>query len=170
MPSQARRTISLFRTIVLIAVTALWIASAALPAAAQNSVPASAVEAAKTPEGAARLAHPTRRAGVTAAASRMQAARPVPPANGTVYDNGPINGMVYAWTINFGYQVSDSFTLSSADNDHWLSIWRVGIPGRCTAQRDLLRRHVAVWRNAGHCLRCRPSISSPISMAMTLIR
>ncbi len=30
-----------------------------------------------------------------------------------VYDNGPINGGVEAWTINFGYQVSDSFTLGS---------------------------------------------------------
>ncbi len=30
-----------------------------------------------------------------------------------VYDNGPINGTVEAWTINFGYQVTDSFTVSS---------------------------------------------------------
>ncbi len=65
MPSQARHTISLFRTIALIAVTALLIASAALPVAAQNSVPASAVEAAKKPEVAAKLAHPTQPAGVS---------------------------------------------------------------------------------------------------------
>jgi hypothetical protein len=31
----------------------------------------------------------------------------------TVYDNGPINGSVDAWTINFGYAVTDSFTLAS---------------------------------------------------------
>jgi PEP-CTERM motif len=31
-----------------------------------------------------------------------------------MYDNGPINGGVDAFTINFGYQVSDSFTMSSA--------------------------------------------------------
>ena len=30
-----------------------------------------------------------------------------------VYDNGPINGTVEAWTINYGYQVTDSFTVSS---------------------------------------------------------
>ena len=30
-----------------------------------------------------------------------------------VYDNGPINGAVEAWTINYGYQVTDSFTVSS---------------------------------------------------------
>ncbi len=39
----------------------------------------------------------------------------------TLYKNGPVNGicdieqcMVDAWTINFGYVVSDSFTISSA--------------------------------------------------------
>jgi hypothetical protein len=30
-----------------------------------------------------------------------------------VYDNGPINGTVEGWTINFGFAVSDSFTLSN---------------------------------------------------------
>ena len=30
----------------------------------------------------------------------------------TVYDNGPINGTTDAWTINFGFVVSDSFTVS----------------------------------------------------------
>jgi hypothetical protein len=30
------------------------------------------------------------------------------------YDNGPINGTTDAWTINFGYIVSDNFTLSSS--------------------------------------------------------
>jgi len=30
----------------------------------------------------------------------------------TVYDNGPINGTSDAWTINFGFVVSDSFTVS----------------------------------------------------------
>ena len=25
------------------------------------------------------------------------------------YDNGPINGTTFAWTINFGYVVSDTF-------------------------------------------------------------
>jgi hypothetical protein len=37
----------------------------------------------------------------------------VPAVAGKLYDNGPINGTVDAWTINFGYVVSDSFTLSS---------------------------------------------------------
>lgn len=30
-----------------------------------------------------------------------------------LYDNGPINGTTDAWTINFGFELADSFTLSS---------------------------------------------------------
>ena len=32
----------------------------------------------------------------------------------TIYDNGPTNGTTDGWTINFGFAVSDSFTLSNA--------------------------------------------------------
>jgi hypothetical protein len=35
-------------------------------------------------------------------------------ADSTVYDNGPVNGTVDAWTVNYGYAVTDSFFLSSA--------------------------------------------------------
>jgi PEP-CTERM motif len=31
----------------------------------------------------------------------------------TLYDNGPINGQTDAWTINFGFVVPDSFTIST---------------------------------------------------------
>jgi len=31
------------------------------------------------------------------------------------YENGPINGQVDAWTINFGFVVSDSFTISTGN-------------------------------------------------------
>src|ERR1039457_1539142 len=34
-------------------------------------------------------------------------------AQNILYNNGPINGTTDAWTINFGYIVSDSFNLSS---------------------------------------------------------
>ncbi len=37
----------------------------------------------------------------------------VPAMAGDLYDNGAINGNVDAWTINFGYAVSDTFTLSA---------------------------------------------------------
>ena len=39
----------------------------------------------------------------------------VAPAMADSYSNGPYNGTNDAWTINFGFTVSDSFTLSSFD-------------------------------------------------------
>jgi len=36
------------------------------------------------------------------------------PAFAETYNNGPINGTTDAWTINFGYVVSDTFTLSGS--------------------------------------------------------
>jgi len=51
----------------------------------------------------------------------------VPAAAQTVYDNGPINGNVNGWTINFGFSVSDTFnvpynntTITGADFGIWL--------------------------------------------------
>jgi len=35
---------------------------------------------------------------------------------GVVYDNGPINGETDSWALNFGFEVSDSFTVSSANS------------------------------------------------------
>ena len=37
----------------------------------------------------------------------------MPALAGEVYDNGPINGTTDAWTINFGFIVTDTFTVSS---------------------------------------------------------
>jgi hypothetical protein len=37
----------------------------------------------------------------------------VPAMADTLYSNGPYNGTTDAWTINFGFSVSDSFTLTS---------------------------------------------------------
>jgi uncharacterized repeat protein (TIGR03803 family) len=116
MQSQAQRVISLFRTIVLAAVAALLITSVALPMSAQNSVPPSASQAARMPEFAKRLAHP--------ATQRMPAKSPVsilsdrgrrlPPVNGVAYDNGPVNGQVDAWTIGFGFSVSDTMQVNAS--------------------------------------------------------
>jgi hypothetical protein len=112
MQSQAQRLISLFRTIVLAGVTALLITSAALPMPAQNSVPPTAVQAARMPQFAKRLAHPAARPACRP--SQRQRAqglvRSPGQGGGTVYENGPINGNTDAWTINFGFVVSDTFT------------------------------------------------------------
>lgn len=37
----------------------------------------------------------------------------IPGAAQTLYENGPINGNTDAWTINFGFVMSDSFTIST---------------------------------------------------------
>ncbi len=37
----------------------------------------------------------------------------IPAMAGVLYDNGPINGTTDAWTINFGFVVSDTFSLSA---------------------------------------------------------
>ena len=103
MQSQAQPLISLFRTIVLAGVTALLITSAALPMPAQNSVPPTAVQAARMPEFAKRLAHPAR---------RPASSRSGPGQGEVIYENGPVNGTTDAWTINFGYVVSDTITLT----------------------------------------------------------
>jgi len=49
----------------------------------------------------------------------------LPAAAQTLYNNGPVNGTTDAWTINFGFVVSDTFTLSSASTVNGLSfgIW-----------------------------------------------
>jgi PEP-CTERM motif len=36
----------------------------------------------------------------------------LPAMAGIVYENGPINGTIDAWTINFGFVMGDSFTIS----------------------------------------------------------
>ena len=36
----------------------------------------------------------------------------VPASAQVLYDDGPINGTVDAWTINFGFVIGDTFTLS----------------------------------------------------------
>jgi hypothetical protein len=53
----------------------------------------------------------------------------VPGAAGDLYDNGPINGQVDAWTIDFGFVVSDTFTLSRSSEVTGLSFGAWLIPG-----------------------------------------
>ncbi len=107
MQSRGQRLISLFRGFIPAAVITLLMTLVALPVAAQNSVPASAVQAAKLPQFARRLAHP---ASTPNPAPAHQASRPGPPQSDVIYENGPINGNSYAWTINYESLVSDTFT------------------------------------------------------------
>jgi uncharacterized repeat protein (TIGR03803 family) len=45
-----------------------------------------------------------------------QGSRRVPGQSNDIYDNGPINGNADAWDINFGFVVSDTFTIPSSGN------------------------------------------------------
>ena len=64
---------------------------------------------------------------VAAQGRRVPSSLLAPPPAPEVYDNGPINGNINAWTINFGYSVTDSFvvvapaTVSSIVFGAWLS-------------------------------------------------
>ncbi len=49
---------------------------------------------------------------------------------GDCYDNGPVNGQVDAWTINFGFAVSDTFHVTAAGADlSDISFWAWVEPG-----------------------------------------
>jgi hypothetical protein len=52
-----------------------------------------------------------------------------PAAAQYIYDNGPTNGTTDAWTINFGFAVSDSFTLNSEANVSGLNFAAWLLPG-----------------------------------------
>jgi len=112
MHSQARSLSSLLRTVSFAVIATLVIMLAMVPAWAQNSVPPTAVQAARMPEFASRLAHPVKRPGppVSQALPRARMHRG-PLDSNDIYDNGPINGNTDAWVINFGFIVSDSFNV-----------------------------------------------------------
>lgn len=53
----------------------------------------------------------------------------VPAAAQVLYNNGPVNGTTDAWTLNFGFVVSDTFSLSSASTVTGLSLYAWVFPG-----------------------------------------
>ncbi|MGA2905648.1 MAG: choice-of-anchor tandem repeat GloVer-containing protein [Candidatus Korobacteraceae bacterium] len=132
---------SLFRTISLAAIAALVMAAAIVSAWAQNTVPPTAVQAAKMPQFVSRLAHhgqaasPANASRVVRPAKLGASRRSAPqacsqkqagwiPEDDGFYNNGPTNGTTDAWTINFGFVTSDSFpggTIAGAAFAMWLN-------------------------------------------------
>ena len=51
------------------------------------------------------------------------------PASGQIYSNGPYNGNYDAWTMNFGYIVSDTFTLPGASTVVGFDFYTWSYPG-----------------------------------------
>jgi hypothetical protein len=100
-----------FRTFLVctICFAAIMALVSVVPALAQNPVPPTARQAAASPAFSSKL-HPS----TPPAASRMRAAARAragraSPQDEVIYENGPVNGTTDAWTINFGYIVSDTF-------------------------------------------------------------
>ena len=53
----------------------------------------------------------------------------IPVAAQTLYSNGPVNGTTDAWTINFGFVVSDTFTLGAASTVTGVNFYAWTFPG-----------------------------------------
>ena len=111
---------------------------------AQSVTPPTAVQAAKLPQFAAKLAIAVRTARPVNASrlpAQPRASYKTPtnprtwfghggPLDSTdLYDNGPINGTVDAWTINFGFATSDSFPVSPQNTVNGMSFAAWLFPG-----------------------------------------
>ncbi len=81
---------------------------AAVLSSAQSAAPPTARQAAADPAFASRLHPPAGGAHLSRSPHRRM---PASPQDQTLYDNGPYNGTTDAWSINFGFSVSDSFTV-----------------------------------------------------------
>ena len=116
MHGQAQFPSSVFRTISLAIIAASVVAVTIVPTWAQNTVPPTAVQTAKMPEFASRLAHPGKAHAAPKSSVLARTKGYFRPLQGNdIYDNGPINGTTDAWTINFGYITSDSFTVTQGN-------------------------------------------------------
>jgi hypothetical protein len=66
---------------------------------------------------------------VGARGRKVHSSLPALPPSNEVYDNGPINGDVNAWTINFNYSVTDSFEILASSQISSLSFGAWLYPG-----------------------------------------
>lgn len=111
MHSETQSLTSTLCTILLI--TLITLAIAVIPARTQNAIPPTARQAAALPAFAHRLTPPATRQ--TPRKSPAWVGTPIHrgrPLDGAVYDNGPVNGQVDAWTINFGFAASDTIQVN----------------------------------------------------------
>ena len=116
--------------ILIVACLALSSAAQATLSADHKNVPATARQAAQMSQFASRL-HPTatplRSTPVPRAHQRQGA---IWPQDEIAYDNGPVNGNVDAWTINFGYAVTNSAQINTQINGlSGITFWAWLIPG-----------------------------------------
>ena len=110
----------------VVAITLLVLTIALMPVSAQNVVPPTAQQARPGPSAplvmqpaplaprSARRATPQAARKSLAPACALARTPRALPQDGVLYTNGPANLNEMAWTINFGYAVSDSVSLASA--------------------------------------------------------
>jgi len=128
MHSKSEFRNSIVFTISFAAAVALLVLLVVVASRAQNPVPPTAREAAASPAFAGKL-HPATRPKL----NKPQAA--AHPRNGQplqyqlYYDNGPANGTTDAWTINFGYIVSDTFVADNGNSVTSFDLYVWEFPG-----------------------------------------
>jgi uncharacterized repeat protein (TIGR03803 family) len=129
MHSKSEFRNSILFTISFAAAVALLVLLAVVATRAQNPIPPTAREAAASPAFASKL-HPATRPAMRKprVALSSRAGRPSP-QDGVNYENGPVNGTTDAWTINYGYIVSDSFYTSSGGSVGSFDIYVWEFPG-----------------------------------------
>ena len=105
-----------FHNLISVAVSFALMTALAVTTAAQNAVPPTARQAAMMPAFNSRLAHPTmsHMPARPPALSRFRFSPGHPLDNNILYDNGPVNGEVDAWTINFSSTVSDTIQVNGS--------------------------------------------------------
>src|SRR5271165_1128543 len=112
MRGKSQLSKSILCSIALATAVALVPLFAVVPALAQSPVPPTARQTAAMPQYASRLAHPAAPQATGKSRARTPAGHRTPlPQDQVIYENGPANGTTDAWTINFGYIVSDSISL-----------------------------------------------------------
>ncbi len=121
--------LSLLAPLVTALVVTLFVLLAAISARPQNPVPLTAREAAASPQFAGKL-HPATRPTMTKPRAMLggragQASLP----SGVLYENGPANGTTDAWTINFGYIVSDTFVPNGNSGVSGFDLYVWELPG-----------------------------------------
>src|SRR5208337_351213 len=129
MPAKQQFCKSLFHIILCAATVVLVITLTVLPAWAQNAAPPTAREAAASPAFASRLHSSTATAARKRRPSAPACSGRTSPQGQVLYSNGPLNGTYDAWTINYGYVVSNSFTLGSASTVGGFDFYTWGYPG-----------------------------------------
>jgi uncharacterized repeat protein (TIGR03803 family) len=102
--------------------------------AAHNNVPPTARQAAAMPEFASRLhpPHASRQSPASAFPHRQMPS----PQDPVIYENGPANGTTDAWTINYGYVVSDTISTLTGGNVTGFDFYAWEFPGDSVTSVD----------------------------------